>query len=303
MANLTRALSMPDGTEYEFIGKPYYGVCDATIYASNSYRVDIDGFTAASLVPGVRVSVLFNINPNTLTTRPSSLNVSGTGAKYMRLYDGTFSYSSAGLTIPSSVFSKGEVVDFVYDGTCWLLMPSAQIVWSGICSTAANIADKTVNIYGLSDEAIAKHGTMLVVYFENGNTASNPTLSVNNTPAEYISTSGSTASGSIFNCVFGANTHLLMRYYPATGYVPRWIDLTYRSISDSTVSDSSTTAASSKAVRSAYLLASSKYSKPSTGIPASDLASGVIPSAVSELTNDAGYLTLADLPIYDGSVS
>ena len=28
-----------------------------------------------------------------------------------------------------------------------------------------------------------------------------------------------------------------------------------------------------------------------------------IPSTISQLTNDAGYLTLADLPIYDGSVS
>ena len=36
---------------------------------------------------------------------------------------------------------------------------------------------------------------------------------------------------------------------------------------------------------------------------ASALNSLAIPSAVSELTNDSGYLTLADLPIYDGSVS
>ena len=36
---------------------------------------------------------------------------------------------------------------------------------------------------------------------------------------------------------------------------------------------------------------------------ASALSSLAIPSAVSELTNDSGYLTLADLPIYDGSVS
>ena len=47
------------------------------------------------------------------------------------------------------------------------------------------------------------------------------------------------------------------------------------------------------------------YSKPSGGIPASDLASGVIPTVptnVSAFTNDAGYLTLATLPIYNGEV-
>lgn len=48
------------------------------------------------------------------------------------------------------------------------------------------------------------------------------------------------------------------------------------------------------------------YSKPAGGIPASDLAPGVIPSvptAVSQLTNDSGYLTLDTLPIYDGGVT
>ena len=51
---------------------------------------------------------------------------------------------------------------------------------------------------------------------------------------------------------------------------------------------------------------SEKYTKPGTGIPASDLAAGVIPtvpSNVSSFANDAGYLTLATLPVYSGGVS
>lgn len=46
--------------------------------------------------------------------------------------------------------------------------------------------------------------------------------------------------------------------------------------------------------RAVYDIVSTKYTKPSTGIPASDLASGVIPTIptnVSSFTNDAGYLT------------
>lgn len=49
-----------------------------------------------------------------------------------------------------------------------------------------------------------------------------------------------------------------------------------------------------------------KYTKPASGIPASDLAAGVIPTVptnVSAFTNDAGYLTLATLPIYNGGVT
>ena len=34
-----------------------------------------------------------------------------------------------------------------------------------------------------------------------------------------------------------------------------------------------------------------------------DSAIPTVPTNVSSFTNDAGYLTLADLPIYDGSVS
>ena len=48
-----------------------------------------------------------------------------------------------------------------------------------------------------------------------------------------------------------------------------------------------------------------KYEKPSGGIPATDLASGVIPTVptkVSELNNDSGFLTLSTLPIYSGGV-
>ena len=60
------------------------------------------------------------------------------------------------------------------------------------------------------------------------------------------------------------------------------------------------------AVQTSLGKADTAYQKPSGGIPGSDIASGVIPTVpttVSSFTNDAGYLTLADLPVYNGSVS
>lgn len=62
----------------------------------------------------------------------------------------------------------------------------------------------------------------------------------------------------------------------------------------------------SEAVGISLSKADSAYQKPSGGIPAADLASGVIPTVptnVSAFTNDAGYLTLATLPVYSGGVS
>lgn len=58
--------------------------------------------------------------------------------------------------------------------------------------------------------------------------------------------------------------------------------------------------------KTAAALGLGTYTKPSGGIPASDIASGVIPTVptnISSFTNDSGYLTLATLPLYDGSVS
>ena len=55
--------------------------------------------------------------------------------------------------------------------------------------------------------------------------------------------------------------------------------------------------------KTAAALGLGTYSKPSGGIPATDLASGVIPTSLSAFTNDSGYLTLSTLPLYDGSIS
>ena len=58
--------------------------------------------------------------------------------------------------------------------------------------------------------------------------------------------------------------------------------------------------------KTAAALGLGTYSKPNDGIPASDIASGVIPTVptnVSSFVNDSGYLTLSTLPVYDGSVS
>lgn len=60
------------------------------------------------------------------------------------------------------------------------------------------------------------------------------------------------------------------------------------------------------AVQTSLGKADTAYQKPSGGIPASDLAAGVIPTVptnVSAFNNDAGYLTLATLPIYNGGVT
>ena len=72
---------------------------------------------------------------------------------------------------------------------------------------------------------------------------------------------------------------------------------------DDALSGSSANPVQNKVVKAAL---DGKYARPAAGIPASDLAPGVIPTVpanVGAFTNDAGYLTLATLPVYTGGVS
>ena len=297
MANLTRALAMPDGTEYEFIGKAYYASCSYQPASSGTLTVSVPGFTSSSLVAGVRVSIRFEQSSNNFSAALIYLNVSNTGSKSIRIA------SDAYTNMPNTwgLWSAGQVVDFVYDGTEWVICAPSKLTLYTDCYTAADTAAKTTVVNGFSKADRA----LLAVCFAYGNTAGSPTLNVNSLGAFPIVTIRQSSPASYITVgKYSAGYHLLMLEKSAiTGYTYVWNDLTYLPISDEMNSSSSITYASSKAVRSAYNLASSKYSKPLTGIPASDLASGVIPSSVSELTNDAGYITLADLPIYDGSVT
>lgn len=78
MANLTKSLVMPNGQEYEFVGKHWYGTC-STAAATQTKTVSITGFTSADLVEGVQVTVRFS-NHQGYNGTPY-LNVSSTGAK------------------------------------------------------------------------------------------------------------------------------------------------------------------------------------------------------------------------------
>lgn len=51
------------------------------------------------------------------------------------------------------------------------------------------------------------------------------------------------------------------------------------------------------AVQTSLGKADTAYQKPSGGIPASDIASGVIPDSTSDLTNDSGFITASDIPV------
>ena len=179
----TQALVMPDGNEYEFFGKNYYGVC-STAAGTSTKTVSITGFNGNSLVAGVHISVKFT---NTNTATNASLNVSGTGT--ISISSLSFSYRLNGVR-----WNAGSVVDFVFDGTSWCMIGEAQQSYF-YCQTAAATQAKVVTFSG-SGNFMLQGGAKITVRFQYAqNYSGTPTLNVANSGAKNIYVDGSTAAG------------------------------------------------------------------------------------------------------------
>ena len=116
----------------------HYGTC-ATAAGTAAKAVTITGF---KLVTGARVAIKFSaVN----TAANPTLNVSGTGAKAIKMYGAT--------AVNINAWMAGAVVDFVYDGTNWLMdtamasrLAAARTIRTNLASTATASFDGSANI-------------------------------------------------------------------------------------------------------------------------------------------------------------
>ena len=89
----------------------------------------------------------------------------------------------------------------------------------GVCSTGASTAAKTVSI---DDVDALTTGLVIYVKFDNSNTASNPTLQVNNLTAKSIKRYGTTAVGTNTNTAWTAGAIISFLYDGSN-----WVELDY----------------------------------------------------------------------------
>ena len=141
--------------------------------------------------------------------------------------------------------------------------------WYGVCSTAATTQAKTVTISGFTSEQLVE-GCKVTVRFENGQTSSGfitPTLNVSSTGAKTIYL----GNGYADTYEWAGGQILTFVYYNNMWYIEDGIHATTsywgKTKLTDTISNNSTMALTPKAVY------------------------------------DAGFLTLADLPVWDGSVT
>ena len=149
-----------------------YGIC-STAGSEKAKTVTMAGFKKVAYC---RVCIKFT---NTNTSSSPTLNINSTGAAYIK-YNNT--------NIVSGQLKANHTYDFVYVDSAWQLVgeldTNTDTVFStadihGTCETDGSAVAKTVTISGYEEEDYGR----VCITFKNTNTASSPTLQVNNNSA------------------------------------------------------------------------------------------------------------------------
>lgn len=113
--------------------KPYFGTC-STAEATQAKVVACSGF---KLKTGARIAVQFTYSN---TASQPTLNVNGTGAKYICCIDGT--------SVVSGIWRAKETVDFVYDGSWWIAIGCLYATTSsyGIAKLSSSISSTSTSL-------------------------------------------------------------------------------------------------------------------------------------------------------------
>lgn len=126
-------MSAADKTKLNSISS-YYGTCD-TAAATQAKIVTCSNFV---LETGAHIRVLMT-NAQTYNGAPT-LNVNGTGAKTVRHISGT--------NAPRYIWSAGELVDFTYNGTYWIIHERAlaTTTYYGVTKLATSATSTSTSV-------------------------------------------------------------------------------------------------------------------------------------------------------------
>lgn len=276
-----RAGAAKGATAMQAINGNFYGVCDsdADTFAK---VVTIDGFPS-TLTVGQRVTVKFTYaSSNTDANNPMTLNVNGTGAYTIYRYGTTL--ADNGTT--TSGWIANSIQNFTFDGTGWMRDYWNNTTYSNVslgqgyatCSTAESTTAKTAS---LSSYALTTGG-IVSVKFSNAVPAS-ATLNINSKGAKSIYHKGAAIkagvikAGDVATFIYSSQYHLISVDRGMTTVTTSAEGL--MSASDKTKLDGIATGATAVSESTVsgwgFTKNTGTYSKPSTGIPASDLASAV----------------------------
>lgn len=175
-------------------------------------------------------------------------------------------------------------------------------IWYATCSTGASTTAKTATS-STADFTLAT-GNMVRVLFTNTNTATSPTISIDGSTAKNIRIrSGSTGAmtymwrdNEVIDLVYDGTNFVM-----SDGAIATTTYYGVTSLSSSTSSTSETVSATPKAVKTAYDLANGKADAVHTHTKSDITDFPTIPTKVSDLTNDSGFITSETDPVFTAS--
>ena len=172
-------------------------------------------------------------------------------------------------------------------------------IFYGTCATAAATAAKVATVNGVTE---LKTGLTIAVKFTYANGKANPTLNVNSLGAVPISRYGTTVPSTSAASSWNAGSVVTLTYDGSYWQMHDWNNTTYSAMSEAEAKAG--TATSAKTITAQRLKQAVEEHAPVTSVNGSTGAVVVtVPAKTSELQNDSGYITLNDLPIYNGGVS
>ena len=292
---LLNMLQMPDGNIYELYG--WYGECRTTA-TDQVKNVTIDGFSSESLATGVRVTIKFTSGQG--YNGIPYLIINNISSSYKPIYStGT---SRAGL----NEWAYGEIVSFIYSGTSWIIEHGGRATDSYYGRTKLSYA-----VGDDSDMAITPYGVLISLqsisteWMWDGQGHQAIELVNTTTPAVW-NIDGDWASCELsYSNIYSAlnNTRECLRLIRVTfgdyvlyAYIDysasrSSIELYYDDSIYISVGDISTYITVDSSIAGAYPFKVELYTNGGANI------------VTYPMLKDQGYLTLADLPIYDGSVT
>lgn len=260
------------GPVYTNSGMVAFGTCStAAGTAAKVVTIDDPSWT-------LKVGNIIGVKATTSNTASNvTLNVNGTGAK--SIYYDTYVYTGS----TTAYTTKANAVTyFIYDGTYWVWIDcswnlDSNTYTSAYCTTGASTAAKTASL----SNYILKDNSYTFISISNANTAQSAlTLNINSKGAKPIYINGTASSAT--NYTLPAGTYII--YYDGTNYqfrtdgkIPNLATVatsgSYNDLSDKPTIPSAIT--ESTVSGWGFTKNTGTYSKPSGGIPKTDLASAV----------------------------
>ena len=289
------------------VGGVFYGTC-STAAGTVAKVVECADFTAGNLKAGTIIVVSFSAT-NSGAVASLTMNVNGTGAKPIKyINNGTLgNLSSAGYLKANTEYP------FYYDGANWVCWFNVNTTYSALSEADMHTGTATnarlITAQRLK-QAVEYHAPVTSV---NGSTGA---VTVTEGLAPLIGTTSTVTPQQVMTAL-GEGRDICISTSTTINNIP--VELKFTSWNRATDTEYggqaidvavSQTIARLNSVWFVFELIGGTYNGVSMpwDVLSADLATNddvteLMPHNISELSNDVGYITLSDLPIYNGGVS